>query len=558
MRASQHLYELGRLALVAALATSAACGPAESLSFCEPGASRACSCESGAAGTQACNSEGEAWGRCLCGAVDGGLADTTPAADTGANDAGVVDGAETMDAALPDTSPTFDATLPTEPTLRQLGLPARCRGPIPLRLEVHTPSAVELSFTYDSGAGESTPTLFAAASDQPTPAPVGDVIQATLVWDSYSDIPADASVTLRVFYDAGGGEVALGEPITLEVRNDPDGDRVVLAAHPSGMMDGGGSSNINNQLSVLRIDPSGLGSDTRANLTVGTGPDMVAIAASASLAVTRNGGEGTLSLIDVVDGSPMVRAAPLSLAPDWIYAFALAPDARSLFVLAGSSGLTSLIDFELIDGVPVERRSTDFDSVAQCLGVSARGDYIAVSRNDPDGDRILELVSRSDMAVVGSLPYASTLCASVRYSHDDRFVATTGGIMGGDVVLFDVSTPSAPRVADQELVGAPFEALFHPQGGAMLVSDLESDRVVPYTISPEGLLTAGAEVSGGLPLAAEMDMLLRGTRAGLCAVAALSSVVLVQLDADGSATLRRTIDTGSSYEDTVQGVAISP
>ncbi|MFH1807131.1 MAG: hypothetical protein ABIJ09_00195 [Pseudomonadota bacterium] len=458
--------------------------------------------------------------------------------------------------ACPD--PGLDVDAGTGPTLVLLEAPSPARGPLRVHLIVETTRALSLGLDVDSGSGSGPATLFEAASDLPTPDPSAGRIEVTLIWDSVSDVDGDAPVQLRARWSAGGDSGVLEPATTVQVNNDPDTTRWVLAPHPSGMLPSGGSSNVNDQVSVLTLDAHGGIADTGTDLTVGTGPSKALFTPDGTLAFTLNGRDSTVTVLDVTASGITRRTGALDLSPYSFYDLAVAPDGTSLFVVAGTGPENALFEYDLSSGTPVEMRSLDLGSVAQCLAVFPRGDLIAVGRGSPNG-RWFEIYDRRDLSLVGAVEYDALLCSGLRVSLDAHWAVSADQLGSTQVALFDVSDATAPTVvATVSNLTAVVEGIFHPDSSALAVSTLNGNSVVPYAISSSGQLSAGSKVSGGLSLAAEMDIVTRGSQRGLIAVSALTAVVMVQLDAAGTAYKRGTVDLGSGIENSVEGLAISP
>jgi len=519
------------------------------------------------------------WLLCLAaGLVAAGCPENEPA-DAGAADAGAVLDAAGTDAAAGDGAAGFDANVGFDarlddggvapPRLRNLALPTQGRGPIVVALAVETGSAVALALEYDAGAGFRPLTLFEAVSDVPTPAPVNGVINARRIWDSYSDVAGNASVSVRVVVVAGS-PAPLGAPVTIQINNDPEGDKLLLAPNPSDDLPGGGSSNVNHVVSLLTIAADGQsGSDTGVDVdVVGIGPSDSVFSPDGAQAFVLNGNDSTISVLDVTGASVSVRHDIIDHAPQSILALAMAPDGRALFVVESDGPNPKLVEVKVGGGVVVPARTVALDSVSQCIAVSPRGDLVAISRAGPNDNQLLELYDRRDLSVVGSVEVANEMCEKLRFSPAGHFVGAAGGmgmVTPGVFVLIDVTDPSTPTVltmpAAVTAVGAPYDAVFHPAGTALLISSLDGNSVVSFALSSSGGLTLGNTVRGGNPsfaLAAEMDIVQRGSRAGLVAVVTLSAVLLVQLNANGSAARVAAIDTGSATADWVEGVAIAP
>lgn len=492
------------------------------------------------------------------GALDAGVGDVARWDLSGAGDR-VPAGA---DRTVADRSETDGGT--AGPALGMFTVNGNGRGPVLVLATVHTPEVLDLVLEVDLGQGYRQARLFEGISETtvaPTPGGTG----VGLVWDSYSDLDGVATVSLRLGYLEQGTPVPLGVLDGIEMDNDPDGERLLLAAHPSKMCPAGGipgcpdgaGSNINNKVSVLGVAGDGTGSDSGADLEVGIGPHQVAMSPDGTLAVVVNGNDGSLSTIDLVGGVAVVQAEVVDLSAYMVNAIAFAPDGLSLFVAVGEAGNGKLIEYLVVDGVLQEVRSVELDTFPQCVAVSVRGDRVVWVRRVDNSQQRLEVADRRTLTTMGSLLFSNDWCQDIALSPTAALAAIAEGTYGSRVTLVDISDPVDPTLADAVSgLANPQHAVFHPSGRALLVSLLD-DAVQPFAVSVGGELTPGTPLTSGVPLAAEMDMIERGSRAGLAAVAALSSVVLVQLTADGQASKTATIDTGDGYEFSVQGVGIS-
>jgi hypothetical protein len=101
--------------------------------------------------------------------------------------------------------------------------------------------------------------------------------------------------------------------------------------------------------------------------------------------------------------------------------------------------------------------------------------------------------------------------------------------------------------------------VFHPastQGKHVaLVSNLDKNAVTPLVVTA-GAMTEGPALTG-LPLAAEMDLIERGSQTGLVLVSALNQLIAVKLSEDGAATkLGLACDFGSGTVNFSGAVAI--
>ncbi len=443
------------------------------------------------------------------------------------------------------------------------------RGPIALSFDVvdRDRDLHGLLLSFQDGAAWKPATLLFEAH---TPS------SATYVWDSFADAPVDGSIDLRLVAKDGSREVSL--PFSVEVRNDPSDDRLVLVGHNLADDGQGGATETGHSLSAFvwsGLAPGGVVGAPR-QVDVGVGPTVMRAAPHGRATAVLEETDQTVSLVTtpldaLVDGvsrsltvslpygTPMdlrwsadgrflyvlgsasddgqgppalwryfpsedlaVMGEPTSLAPLPGPPMALAVDGAGhrLLVFCGSGGVTGQQDKLLLlgdDGHEIARLEGDFD---------------------PPGD--LEISPAGDTALMTSAFGTGVL----RFSLGADSIAQPGAL---------IAVPNA-----QDIV---FQPASTAAKAAALVSQLDDNTVTPLALTPEAT-TPGPALSG-FPLSAEMDVIERGDEAGTVLVPGVSAstghslVQSAQLSLDGTATGGPTaLDFGGGTENIPAAIAI--
>lgn len=443
--------------------------------------------------------------------------------------------------------------------LRDFTASGSLRGPIVIQATLASdtdPGEVGLAFLGDEGPQAAT--VFRSQT-QTQPFDSEGLKRWRWVWDSRADFSVNTEVTL-VLQSLEDPPQEIDARLTLDLRNDVDNARIVLACHPSAELAEGGVSDVNNQVSVLKLESQGTLVDDQIDLEVGTGPTAVRFSPDASLAVVHNGHDGDITVLDVnIDTNEVsARAERLDFTPASVFDQAFAPDAQTLFVLAGSGTENALYAMAIDDGQLNLEAQQDLDTVAQCLAVSPRGDFVALGRRDPNGDRLLEIFARNDLSLVSATAYPGLLCSRLRFSPNGQWLVATDEFSEHQVSTFYFDGHSAELLDEVGNLTAVSEGIFHPDSGALAVSTLNGNSLQSYLLDRDNGLSLQDSASGGLPLAAEMDIVMRGQRRGLILVSALSSVASVTLDDNGQFGPVTSLSTGDGIAYMVQGLAIQP
>lgn len=417
------------------------------------------------------------------------------------------------------------------------------RGPIELRIEVSSkPLVAELAaatLEFDGGQGWKKATLLGGWQEQ------GSTL--AVVWDSFADVSADGAVQLRINIGASQAAAAL------DVRNAPETPRLVLTAHPSMDLPGGGSAPRNTEVSALRWQGAKAeGQPTK--LQVGKGPIELHAAPHGRATALIADFDGTFWLIHTpLDAAVAAVKAqgPFSLPHGQPSDLAWSADGRSLYVL-GTNGSGPAQPAVLWRYQPAEDLSSlgdpaplaTFDRPAMALGVE---------RNHPaDRDEWAYVVlGPGPVAKLGQLAavkatggLAAPLLDTDVGVPNDLAVSPAGGLglltsdlFGNEIIRYSLGNPLV-EVTRKEPAKVPYQVVFHPastQGKHVaLISNLDKNAVTPLVVTAEAM-TEGPAVTG-LPLAAEMDLIERGSQTGLVLVSALNQLIAVKLSEDGAAT----------------------
>ncbi|MBI5607591.1 MAG: hypothetical protein HY902_01775 [Deltaproteobacteria bacterium] len=371
----------------------------------------------------------------------------------------------------------------------------------------------------------------------------GDVV---FVWDSFANFAQDGSAAVRATV---ANQVV---EHTVELRNAATTARLVLTAHPSMDLPSGGSGPQNREIGALLL-VAGAVQGEEVRVEVGKGPESLSAAPHGRATANVDGSDGTFSLV----ATPLAPASSAitvlftqPLPHGWAADLAWSRDGRSLYVL-GTSGELSTQPATLWRYDPAEDLSAlgvptplaTFDRPAMAL---------AVERDHPtDRDEWAYVVLGSgpdaDLGRVAAVARHGGLAAPVLDSDvavpNDFAVSPAGGLallssdlFGNLLVRYDLSQTIFEK-ARIEPKKVPFNMVFHPGSTAnqhvLLVSNLDKNSVTPMTVTPVQVKEGTAV--GGLPLAAEMDIVERGPNTGLALVSALNTLVGVQLQTDGTA-----------------------
>lgn len=500
------------------------------------------------------------WLASACGSPPAEIPDN-PATDSGSEaDAGAPDGGQAdsgtpgEDGGLPDGGPRVGVTV--TPVLPQ----GARRGPILLHFRIADPDGEVALLRLERREGAAwvpASVLFLERAG----------LDATLGWDSFADFPLDGWVELRLLAPDPDGD-GVGQ-LTLEVRNRPDTDRLVLVAHRLVPLDGGGASPDGTGLSSFTWSADGGVVGQRARIEVGAGPGALRSAPHGRAVAVLEETDGTVSLVETpLDARPqgVRRGATLQLPHGSPADLRWSPDGRYLFVAGGLTGTKPpvLWRFE-----PAEDLSTlgPPGSLASLPGPPlklevdrASGRLLVACGSATGGPHLLLLLSPAGVELArlsGSFGVANALALSPQ---GDQALLTSV-ISGPEVFLFRLGPASIVQEGNAlTSLPSPSDALFHPlahqTGQAALISNLEANSVTPLFLQAGGGTVVRAAL-GGISLAAEMDLIERGGEVGRVFVSALIRVRTLELHPDGTVSAASTaVDFGSGVRNITHGMAV--
>lgn len=475
--------------------------------------------------------------------------------------------ADGSDAVVLDTVPVQDAPLPQDSAA---GAPsfllpqAPRRGPIEVRVTAPSKLLVTeiaaAALEFDAGKGWKKATVLAGWQVQ------SGALAA--VWDSFADVDSDATVQLRILI-AGTQATA-----ALDVRNAPDTPRLVLTAHPSLTLPSGGSAPRNTEVSALRWQ--GATADGQpTKLQVGRGPLELHAAPHGRVTALIADFDGTFWLVHTpLDASVAgVKAeGPFSLPHGQPSDLAWSADGRSLYVL-GTNGTGPAQPAVLWRYQPAEDLGSLGDP-APLATFDRPAMAMAVERQHPAdrGEWAYVVLGPGAVAKEGQLAavklgggLAAPLLDTDVGVPNDLAVSPAGGLglltsdlFGNEIVRYSLGNPLV-ELKRMEPAKVPFQVVFHPASTlakhVALVSNLDKNAVTPLVVTADAMKEGPAVT--GLPLAAEMDLIERGSQTGLVLVSALNQLIAVKLSADGAATkLGLACDFGSGVTNFSGSVAI--
>lgn len=387
---------------------------------------------------------------------------------------------------------------------------------------------------------------------------------SALTWQSFDDAPFDGRLQLEV---ASGGTVLASA--TVNVRNDPATQRIVLVGHPNLQLDGGGITGLHNEISVGRWDGTTLQGTRR--LTVGRGPNRLRAAPHGRACLVIEDRDGTFSVVETpLDPSPSsvrVLHPEVRLPDGFVIDARFSPDGRSIYVVG--SAVQGSSDYRLWRFTPSEDLQTlgVASEIALIPGPSLRFD------TERDTGRLVfpvgpGLQNRPDrVMVLDPFDGLSTHVTPLTVGSASGFgVSPKGGMLlvtdeaftpGASAILLGSQTSTLIR--RDTMIPAPADVIFHPDGTTMravaLISQPFSNRVTPVVVTPT-TLTMGTAITG-VPLAAASDVIERGPDTGVVLIESVTDLFRVTLNPNGTAANRSlVIDFGARPEDQVRGVAI--
>lgn len=388
-------------------------------------------------------------------------------------------------------------------------------------------------------------------------------------WSSFEDLSSDAAAKLRLVATTAA-EAASGE-VELELRNHPEADRLITVGHKLGPAEGGGVTNSGFEVSAVRWsgrDAAVVGSPRR--LEVGQGPSRLRAAPHGRATVVLEDREGTLSLL-LTPLDAAVASVTTTLVPrpeygsfsdvrwsgDGRYFFAsgykdyVNDRPAALWRYEPAEDLSSVPPPTLFATLPGPPSRFDVDRVSGRILVSCGSGgaglskFVLIGAHGQEIDRL--------EADVG---FANGLAIHPR----GGFALWTSSIFGDEVRRFRFDASSLVEVGEPiTSIASPEEVLFHPGSapgsGVALVANGERNSVTPLSFDGDDY-EKGPAVSG-IPLSYELDLIERGSQAGVVFSTAVTEIVRVRLDPNGTAVkLGSIIDFGEGTEAIVEGVAV--
>jgi len=138
-------------------------------------------------------------------------------------------------------------------------------------------------------------------------------------------------------------------------------------------------------------------------------------------------------------------------------------------------------------------------------------------------------------------------------------VFTTSDLFGDELFRYTLTDSAITWQETLTTIEVPYHVVFHPDAGVgtsvALVSNLNKNRVTPVRVQGN-VATVGAAI-GPVSLAAEMDLIERGSQLGTVFVSAVSKLTRVRLNADGTGSvLGSTPDFGAGATGITGAVAV--
>jgi hypothetical protein len=480
-------------------------------------------------------------------AADAGTADAGPTPDAGhPPDAGL--GADA--GPMPGPAPSLAPVLPNGPR----------RGPIALGFTASGGDVTDFRLDRIEG-GAAVPASAYTVSFE--------LRAATVVWSSFEDAPYDGRVEL--VFVASFGDRRVEAPFSVDVRNDPAADRLVVVSHPLADRAGGGATPTNTEASVFRwngLEPGVVGE--RRTVVVGAGPARVRAAPHGRATAVVGDSDGTITILATPLDAAAERAtatAELSLPHGWPADLRWSRDGRHLYVAGGLASAPPLPP-TLWRFTPTEDLS-DFGAPQalavlpgppSALDVDGDGRVIVACGSGGAGQAKVALFGPDGAeggVVFGDFGPADALAFTPRGT-DALFISS--GFAGPQLARFSAGPAGLALVGPLvTTLPSPGDVLFHPASDPLrpvaLVSQWEKNSVTPVTLTATGLALEATQRN--VPLAGDMDLIERGPQAGTVLVSAVSRLVRIEFQASGQAIVRGpAIDFGTGTRNITQGVAI--
>lgn len=388
-------------------------------------------------------------------------------------------------------------------------------------------------------------------------------------WDSFADVSVDGPLKLRFIASGEDGDVTLER--TIELKNAPDADRLVLVSHASAK-DEGGNSVAGSELSAFVWNGRKPGALTapEKRVMVGLRPGVIRAAPhgrAAAVDITEFG-QWAIDIVKTpldtgVDGVEVTHT--LTLPEGTPMDFQWSPDGRYLWVLGnGPNTLWRYEPSEDLSAWPVPARIAELPGPAMSFAIDPVRSRLFVYCGFGGVENALDKLVLYDSRGIELGRFEDDLggVSGVAVSADGTLGLWTGGMMsaeGDDVRVFSLENGVTP-VGAPVSTGSPYEPHFHPDKSshAALVSSWDTSSVTPLVVSGDSM-TAGPAITG-LPLAAEIDRIERGSQTGTFLVPVVSSpatVKAVLLNVDGTAAkLDVSVELGEGYGATPSGIGI--
>jgi DNA-binding beta-propeller fold protein YncE len=435
------------------------------------------------------------------------------------------------------------------------------RGPVLLEAVLNNEAALTpLAFEQD-GSGS-----FALATGAVVERALG---KAVFAWRSFEDFALDGAVQVRVRAQGPSGELVA--TATIALRNAPDVERLVATAHRLVSNGGGGATSDGTEVSLFRWSSQLSSTITSARrVIVGRAPKLIRAAPNGrAFVVVRD--DGFALIHTPLDADP--DAATVTTGTSLPYGTPtdarFSADGRFLYVIgsrnfANQTSRPTLWRYALghdwtqqpspqplahLSGPPTyfdEERSSGRLLVACGGGDSGAGDSgtPTVLWLSPDGQEL------------GRLEEVVSYVNALGISPQGGVALATSTLLGNKIIRLRLTPTSvAQEGSTLTTVLSPTDLAFHPSGEAAVVSNLDKNKLTPLSLAAGGLSTQ-AEVTS-VSLAAELDVIERGSAAGTVFVSALTKVMRSQLSSSGSASAAVTVaDFGSGTQNITQGMAV--
>jgi DNA-binding beta-propeller fold protein YncE len=440
------------------------------------------------------------------------------------------------------------------------------RGPVLLEAVLNNEAALTpLAFEQD-GSGS-----FALATGAVVERALG---KAVFAWRSFEDFALDGAVQVRVRAQGPSGELVA--TATIALRNAPDVERLVATAHRLVSSGGGGATSDGTEVSLFRWSSQLSSTITSARrVNVGRAPRLIRAAPNGrAFVVVRD--DGFALIHTPLDADP--DAATVTTGASLPYGTPadarFSADGRFLYVIGSRNfavqnsrptlwryplghdwtQLTSPQPVALLTGPPAyfdEERTS-----GRLLVACGPGQVDETDGGYGDNGTPTVLWLSPDGQELGRLEEVVSYVNALGISPRGGVALATSTLLGNKIIRLRLTPTSvAQEGSTLTTVLSPNDLAFNPSGEAAMVSNLEKNKLTPLSLAAGGL-SPQAEVTS-VSLAAEMDVIERGSAAGTVFVSALTKVMRSQLSSSGSASGAVTVaDFGSGTQNITQGMAV--